>query len=77
MLSLLPRAVIEDRHLVRLMNIKSQTADNDKAYMDLLTDALEVLLRSVRVRSQAVFAEVKKKGPKPLPADYIMKAEAA
>ena len=73
-MSLMPRSVIEDRHLVRLMNIKSQTPDNDKAYMDLLQEVLELLLRSNRVRAQAVFQDVKKKGPKPLPSDYIQKA---
>lgn len=74
--ALMPRSVIEDRHLVQLMNIKSQTPDNDKAYMDLLNDVLELLLRSNRVRAQAQFLEVKKKGSKPPPAayGYIQKA---
>jgi len=48
--------------------------------MNLLSDALELLLRSKRIRDYAVAEQVAaapakpKKAPKPIPADYIWKA---
>ena len=47
---LLPRIKIEDKHIVKLMMIKGQVPDTDAAYMNVLQDGIELLIRSKRVR---------------------------
>lgn len=51
--SLMPRKLIKDEHLVRLMQIKSEVPDTNKPYMNLLSDVLELLLRSKKIRDHA------------------------
>ena len=48
--TLLPRMVVEDRHIVKLVALKQDTPDNEKAFMNLLQDGVELLLRSKQIR---------------------------
>ena len=51
--SMLPRMQIEDRHIVKLMTIKSQVADTNSMYMNILQDGIELLIRSKKIRENA------------------------
>lgn len=51
--SLLPRKTIEDRHIVKLMTIKTQVADTNNMYMNVLQDGIELLIRSKTIREYA------------------------
>ena len=50
---MLPTAIIEDRHIVKVMQIKQSTPDTLGAYTNQLQDMLEKLLRCKRVRDKA------------------------
>lgn len=51
--TMLPRMKIEDRHIVKLITIKSQVADNNGNYMKVLQDGIELLIRSKKIRDMA------------------------
>ena len=50
---MLPRKVIEDRHIVKLITIKSQVADTNAMFNGVLQDGIELLIRSKRIRELA------------------------
>jgi hypothetical protein len=49
--AMLPTDEIDDSHIVKLANIKSQVPDTNKVFMNILQDNIEVLLRSKNVRA--------------------------
>ena len=51
---LLPRMQIEDRHIVKLMTIKSKVADTNNMYMLVLQDGIDNLIRSKVIREFAL-----------------------
>lgn len=55
---MVPTLEIEDRHIVKLMNIKSKVPDTNKTFMNILQDNIELLLRIKNVRE---FAAAEKK----------------
>lgn len=58
MSNLLPRMNIKDEHIAKLLEIKSEVPDSDKAFMNILQDQIENLLASKKIRA---FAEAKSK----------------
>ena len=50
---MLPRMHVEDRHIVKLLTIKSQVPDTNSMYMNMLQDGIELLIRSKRIREMA------------------------
>jgi hypothetical protein len=50
---MMPRMKIEDKHIVKLMTIKSQVADNNSMFMKVLQDGIELLIRSRKIREMA------------------------
>jgi len=51
---MLPRMRIEDRHIVMLINVKSQVPDTSSMFMNILQDGIELLLRSKNIRERAM-----------------------
>ena len=51
---MVPTLEIEDRHIVKLINIKSKVPDTNKVFMNILQDNIETLLRIKNVRAFAV-----------------------
>lgn len=51
--SLLPTMQIADCHIVKLVSMKADTADNDKKFSTMLQDGIEVLVRCMEVRNFA------------------------
>lgn len=51
---MLPRKNIEDKHIVRLLVIKSQVADTNKLFSNLLQDGIELLIMSKTIREFAL-----------------------
>ena len=47
---LLPRMVIEDRHIVKLVALKQDTPETEKHFQNILQDGVELLLRSKQIR---------------------------
>lgn len=52
--SMLPRMKIEDKHIVKLLEIKSKVPDTNSMYMNILQDGIELLIRSKTIRELAV-----------------------
>ena len=52
--SLLPRMEIKDEHIVKLLALKLQTADNNTNFANLLNEDLELVMRSKQVREYAL-----------------------
>ena len=48
--NLLPRMVVTDEHIVKLIVLKQETPDNEKNFMTILQDGIELLLRSKQIR---------------------------
>lgn len=51
--SLLPTMQIADNHIVRLVSLKANTADQNKNFSSTLQDGIEVLIRCMEVRQFA------------------------
>lgn len=52
-LNLLPRMTIDDKHIVKLVLLKNDVADNNKTTMNMLQDGIELLLRTKTIREYA------------------------
>ena len=52
--ALLPRMVIEDRHIVKLMTIKGEIPDTNSMFSNMLQDGIELLVRGKKIRAFAV-----------------------
>ena len=52
--TLLPRMEIKDEHIVKLLALKLQTADNNTNFANLLNENLELVMRSKQVREYAL-----------------------
>jgi hypothetical protein len=50
---MLPTLEIEDKHIVKLINLKSKVPDTNKVFMNILQDNIETLLRIKNVREKA------------------------
>ncbi len=50
---LLPRRMIKDEHIVKLVSINIRTPDTNKNFKDLLNDGIELCMRSKEVREFA------------------------
>jgi len=44
---------IDDKHIVKLVLLKNDVADNNKTTMNMLQDGIELLLRSKTIREYA------------------------
>jgi len=55
---MVPTLEIEDKHIVKLINIKSKVPDTNKVFQNILQDNIELLLRIKNVRE---FANAEKK----------------
>ena len=51
--AMLPRMQITEQHIVKLMTLKTQVADTNSAWINILQDGIELLLRSKRIREFA------------------------
>lgn len=47
---MVPTLEVEDKHIVKLINIKSKVPDTNKTFMNILQDNIEMLLRIKNVR---------------------------
>jgi hypothetical protein len=52
--SLLPRYEISDAHIVKLVQLKNETPDNQATFANMLQDGIELLIRSKQVRAHAL-----------------------
>ena len=50
---MLPTLEIEDSHIVKLINTKSQVPDTNKVFMNILQDNIETLLRVKNIRERS------------------------
>ena len=51
--SLLPRLEIEDEHIVKLLSLKISIPDNNTNFANLVSEGIELMLRSKEVREYA------------------------
>jgi hypothetical protein len=57
---MVPTLEVEDKHIVKLINIKSKVPDTNKTFMNILQDNIELLLRIKNVRELSAAASEKK-----------------
>jgi hypothetical protein len=50
---MLPRMEIKDEHIVKLMELKVETSDNEATFSNMLQDGIELLIRSKTIRDFA------------------------
>jgi len=50
---MLPRMNIKDSHIVKLVTIKASIADTNSMFMNILQDAIELLIKSKKIREFA------------------------
>ena len=50
---MLPRMEIEDEHIVKLVELKKETADTENLFRQKLQDGIEILLRCKTIRDYA------------------------
>lgn len=51
--SLLPRMVVKDAHIVRLVSLLQDVPDTDAMFAETLRDGLDLLIRTQQIRAYA------------------------